>query len=66
MPFTSASDVEDFEARFPRGNVEKVLGDVVAEQGLRRPEKAPAASWAGVLARSARENEGWEGVNRAF
>lgn len=69
-------EIGDFEARFPRGEVEKVLGDGVVEQVLALERegkgeesmgvKAPAASWPGILLRSARENPGWEGVNKAF
>ena len=66
LALTTEDEVETVEGVFPRGEIEKVLGDAVVEQGLRRPEKAPAASWPGVLVRSARENPGWEGVNRAF
>ena len=66
MELTDDAEVEAFEQKFPRGEIEKVLGDAVAEQGLRRPEKAPAASWPGVLVRSARENPEWRGVNKAF
>jgi hypothetical protein len=66
MALTSEAEVERVEGLFPRGEIEKVLGDAVVAQGLRRPEKAPAASWPGILVRSARENPGWEGVNRAF
>jgi hypothetical protein len=55
-----------FESLFPRLEVEKMLGDVVVEQALRRPEKAPAASWPGILLRSHKEDPGWEGVNKAF
>jgi hypothetical protein len=66
MSLTTDDEVREVERRFERGEIEKVLGDAVVEQGLRRPEKAPAASWPGVLVRSARENPGWEGVNKAF
>jgi hypothetical protein len=33
--------------RFARMDIETVLGDAVVEQALRRPEKAPPASWPG-------------------
>ncbi|KAF2873334.1 hypothetical protein BDV95DRAFT_604841 [Massariosphaeria phaeospora] len=55
-----------FEARFERGEVEKVLGDRVVEQALRLPRKAEMASWAGGLVRAYAEGPGWEGVNRGF
>lgn len=54
------------ERDIPRLDIEKVLGDAVVEQAVRRPDKAPPASWPGILLRSHRENPGWEGVNKAF
>lgn len=74
LRLTSGEEMERVEALFPRGDIEKVLGDAVVEQVLGRDGegeeaagvKAPAASWPGVLAASARENVGWEGVNKAF
>lgn len=50
----------------PRVDIEKHLGDAVVAQALNNADKAPAASWAGVLLRSHLENPGWSGVNRAF
>lgn len=88
LRLTTDHEVENAEEKFPRGHIEKILGDVVVEQVMsiqRREEggqgrgdggsgglqeavgaKAPAASWPGILVRSARENPGWEGVNKAF
>lgn len=57
---------EGVEERFPRLGAEKVLGDAVVEQGLRQPTKAPAASWAGIMVRAAREEPEWQGINKAF
>jgi len=54
------------EEQFPRGEIEKVLGDVVAEQGVRVPEKAPRGSWPGNLLRAKLEEPEWEGVNKGF
>ncbi|KAF6231626.1 hypothetical protein HO173_010158 [Letharia columbiana] len=54
------------EERFPRLSAEKVLGDIVVEQGMRQSTKAPAASWAGVMVRAAKEEPEWEGINKAF
>lgn len=54
------------EEQLPRLSAEKVLGDIVVEQGLRQPAKAPAATWAGVMVRAAQEEPEWEGVNWAF
>jgi hypothetical protein len=63
--------VQTTEALFPRGEVEKVLGDCVAGQaerreGERRSLKAPAVSWPWNLLWSRVENPGWEGVNKGF
>lgn len=74
LRLTSEEEVGRVEGIFPRGQIEKVLGDVVVAQVLGRDGdgreavdfKAPAASWPGVLVRSTRENPGWEGVNKAF
>lgn len=45
-----ASTVVAFEEQFPRGEVEKVLGDTVVKQALKVPEKAPPACWPGGMA----------------
>lgn len=50
----------------PRLEIEKKLGDAVVAQALTNPEKAPAASWAGVLLRSHLEDPTWQGVNKGF
>ena len=55
------------EGLFPRLDAEKVLGDTVVKQGMRQPTKAPAASWAGIMVRAAKEEpSGFQGVNKAF
>ena len=55
------------EGQFPRLEIEKVLGDIVVEQGIRQPTKAPASSWAGVMVRAAKEEpSGFQDVNKAF
>ena len=59
-------DKRSVELRYPRLNIEKVLGDTVAEQGARQPTKAPPHSWAGILVRAAKEEPEWKGVNKAF
>ncbi|KAK4548767.1 hypothetical protein LTR36_008540 [Oleoguttula mirabilis] len=64
--FPTEAEVEVNEALFPRLDAAKVLGDAVVAQTVRRPEKAPSASWPSVLLRSRVENPGWEGVNKAF
>ena len=43
-----------------------MLGDVVAEQGVRAREKAPKVSWPGNLLRAKLEEPEWEGVNKGF
>lgn len=57
---------QSIEERFPRLSAEKVLGDIVVEQGMRQSTKAPAASWAGVMVRAAKEEPEWEGINKSF
>ncbi|KAK4903294.1 hypothetical protein LTR27_000222 [Elasticomyces elasticus] len=69
LRFTNGEEVEAIETLFPRGNIEKVLGDAVVNQALvtvgaeARDTKAPAASWAGVMVRSARDNPEWHATN---
>ncbi|EIW75630.1 hypothetical protein CONPUDRAFT_65884, partial [Coniophora puteana RWD-64-598 SS2] len=62
-------DIESAEKAFPRGEIEKVLGDAVAEQAERydQPErKAPNFSWPWRLLQSRRDNPEWTGVNKGF
>lgn len=66
LPFAAPGEIEIFEQQYPRLEIEKVLGDAVTEQSSRQPDKAPPASWAGVMLRSKRENPEWNGVNKAF
>lgn len=66
MELVASEQIEAAERAFPRGEIEKVLGDAVVEQAWEQRAKAPPASWAGVLMRSRLENPGWEGVNKAF
>lgn len=54
------------EKRYPRLNIEKILGDSVVEQALKQPTKAPASSWAGDLVKAYQEDPQWEGINKAF
>jgi hypothetical protein len=51
---------------FPRANIEKVLGDAVVEQALKRPDKAPAACWPGIMYKAKLAEPEWDGVNKAF
>lgn len=48
------------------GDIEKVLGDAVVEQAMKRSEKAPPACWPGGLYRAKLAEPEWEGVNKAF
>ena len=57
---------QEVEVLLPRLEIEKVLGDAVVEQALHQPDKAPSASWVGVLLRSHLENPDWKGVNKGF
>lgn len=81
LKLVTRDEMESIEKNFPRGEIEKVLGDAVVERVVERASeqagdpveamnivdvKAPAASWPGVLVKSASENRGWEGVNKAF
>lgn len=57
---------DNLEKQWPRLEVEKVLGDTIVEQAVRQPQKAPSASWPGILYRSYLEDPHWSGINRAF
>jgi hypothetical protein len=57
---------EEIEAKLPRLEIEKILGDAVVHQAVQNPKKAPAASWPNNLYKSYLENPEWRGVNRAF
>ncbi|KAL6718156.1 hypothetical protein ACLMJK_004244 [Lecanora helva] len=54
------------EVLYPRLDVDKVLSDLVAEQGMKQPTKAPPTSWAAGLVKAAKEEPEWTGVNKAF
>ena len=56
----------ELEDLLPRLEVEKVLGDAVVEQAIRRPEKAPAASWPNNLYKEFLADPSWKGVNKGF
>jgi HD superfamily phosphohydrolase YqeK len=57
---------EELEKSFERGDIEKVLGDAVVEQAKRRPEKAPMATWPGVMYKAHLAEPEWSGVNKMF
>jgi len=65
---SSATPVDsNIEERWPRLNIEKVLGDQVVQGCKSNPTKrAPANSWPGSLYRSYLQNLEWEGANKAF
>lgn len=54
------------EAEFERGGIEKVLGDAVVEQAIKKPEKAPKVSWPRAMYEAHLKEPEWEGVNKAF
>lgn len=56
----------DLEGKLPRLRIEKVLGDAVVEQAVRRPEKAPAASWPNNLYKAYLADPEWDGDNKGF
>ena len=57
---------EEFERSFKRQSIEKILSDTVVKQAKQRPEKAPAASWSGIMYRAWLAEPEWDGVNKAF
>jgi hypothetical protein len=57
---------KEIEAKLPRLEIEKVLGDAVVGQAVKNPDKAPPPSWANNMYKSLLENPDWTGVNRAF
>lgn len=62
----AVSYAQVIEAKIPRLEIEKVLGDAVVQQAVQNPQKAPAASWPNNLYKSYLDNPRWTGVNRAF
>ncbi|KAL7923773.1 hypothetical protein ACQKWADRAFT_289267 [Trichoderma austrokoningii] len=50
----------------PRLEIEKDLGNALADQGIRNEEKVPRLTWAGELVKWAKANPGYEGVNQGF
>lgn len=65
------SEIKAVEEEFPRGEIEKVLGDAVVGQVIGREEgvvaaKAPPSSWPGGLVRWKKENMEANGLNGAF
>ncbi|KAF1993059.1 hypothetical protein P154DRAFT_528069 [Amniculicola lignicola CBS 123094] len=55
-----------FESIWERRDIEQVLGDSVVHQAIRRPGKAPAASWPNNLYRAHLADPEWKGVNKGF
>ncbi|KIW94740.1 uncharacterized protein Z519_04717 [Cladophialophora bantiana CBS 173.52] len=62
----AAAYAEAIEAKLPRMEIEKILGDAVVQQAVQNPAKAPAASWPNNLYKAYLENPGWTGINRGF
>jgi HD superfamily phosphohydrolase YqeK len=55
-----------YEKNLPRLQIEKVLGDAVVEQAVRKPEKAPPASWPNNLYKAFLAERDWDGINKGF
>ncbi|GGT41430.1 HD domain-containing protein [Streptomyces chromofuscus] len=66
LPGTDDGQLSASLARFPRMDIEAVLGDAVVEQALRCPGKAPKSSWPGGLLAARLADPGHTGVNPAF
>jgi hypothetical protein len=66
LALMSEPDRQVIEDVLPRKNIEKELGDSVVRQALKDRNKAPSASWPGVLLRAHDDNPGWQGVNKGF
>jgi HD superfamily phosphohydrolase YqeK len=47
------------EERFDRADIKKVLTDAVVEQAKKQPQKAPSATWPGVLYRASPGESEW-------
>ena len=58
--------MEKTEIAYPRGEIEKVLGDTVVAQAERNPEKAPKHCWPGDLYRAKLVDPEHKGINKAF
>lgn len=61
-----AEELASLLGGLPRGDIETVLADAVVAQALRRPEKAPPASWPGGLLAAHLADPGRTGLNPAF
>ncbi|KAF2265742.1 hypothetical protein CC78DRAFT_552760 [Lojkania enalia] len=59
-------DFGGFEERYPRLEIEKVLGDTAIEQAIRRSPKASAASWSNNLYQAYLADPESKGVNKGF
>jgi HD superfamily phosphodiesterase len=57
---------KEVESVFERANIEKVLGDAVAEGAVKNPKKAPNVSWPYVLMQAKLANPNYEGANPGF
>lgn len=65
-PLKADAVIAKTHEEFPRGEIEKILGDAVVDHALKTQGKAPMVSWPGILLKSKRENPEWKGRNKAF
>ena len=60
-PSLGATEYErDIEAKLPRLDIEKILGNAVVEQAIDNPGRAPAASWPNKSYKSHLEHPEWD------
>jgi hypothetical protein len=57
---------KEIELVFERADIEKILGDAIAEEAVKNPKKAPKVSWPNVLMQAKLANPHYEGPNPAF
>jgi hypothetical protein len=62
----TATQRAEIEARLPRLDIERRLGDAVVRQAVANPAKAPRASWPGGLLQAHLADPSATGVNPAF
>lgn len=63
----TTAEVAELESRYPRLRIEHVLADIVVQQAVRNPAKAPGSSWPGQLLRAHRAGMTTpDGLNAAF
>lgn len=63
----TSAEVTELEARHPRLRIEHVLADIVVQQAVRNPAKAPVSTWAGQMLLAHRAGQtAPDGLNAAF